>query len=947
MAIKERHRYELTGFRGVDTASTPTDVAAKRATFMRNMINRDGINHKRYGWIHDYNQKNMDTVYSTFEFSVNGKVYKCVHSGTNIYVNDEVVKENVYEGKTFWFYSNSKAYMYGAGNAYVLKEDDTKELVCESVYDTTEAYIPKIYTNIGNTSQGNEIIDTLDSYNLLTHYVRVGLTGTDNTSSEIEYKIPFNFSTSEDKKFFLKVAKILDNGELDYDVYDNISDNVESLYVTSTITKSKVGSVIKKNGTTYTSSIRIDISNQLTTSDVKSMKDKIYCEFSNGMYLKWFGDEETGLDLYLHNRNGDRLDTNSSIINGERHKWVARISRNNNSTLFKYDVSTEILNTSYLVTGNDDLSIETVINDLNVSFYGNFPKKITSSVLYDSANDDKKIIARLYSDKIVFLKKSLSGLDISPISEFDDLIELTLYNSDYKPYYDVSKMRFANLFGADGANDRIFAIGVHQILDKDKQTIDQETQNLVFWSEYSDNSECDEKAFAYFPDNAYASIGATQNAVTGMTCLNDSTLAIFRRKSPNDTDFTALKATYVSLGNLGDTGIPQYELKVTSSSVDMPQTAINGDCFGSMNSDILFASDMGVYAVKISTGTSVERYAVERSDAISNLFKDCDMTTAKAIVYKNKYYLAVKYNSHEKGEDGKEIIEDLVLIADARYKYTQDRQMDDTFSYEWYIWDHCPVQKWIVENDKLGFYDYEGSKCFFVEDNYTDIKYTNIKNITMRFSKNEDGMLVIDTDKSNFEKEGNEYKYFYILNGVKNTSINNMYSLFEYQGLTGLELQGDDITFGYAENERDDNTVTIAYSKITKVVDAIWITPCMDLGASDKLKTLFMLTLGMEHTTSGRFEFGYQTKYQPYSIQNPDRNKLIRSSINAESYGNYEWGFNSLTLGQEFASAYTSKTKLRNFNYIQFIFRSRDDGDLCVNGITMLYKYNTYNKGVR
>ena len=39
--------------RGVDYSSSPFEVNTSRATSMKNMINEDGVNHKRNGWTED------------------------------------------------------------------------------------------------------------------------------------------------------------------------------------------------------------------------------------------------------------------------------------------------------------------------------------------------------------------------------------------------------------------------------------------------------------------------------------------------------------------------------------------------------------------------------------------------------------------------------------------------------------------------------------------------------------------------------------------------------------------------------------------------------------------------------------------------------------------------------------------------------------------------------
>ena len=39
--------------RGVDYSSSPFEVSTSRAVHVKNMINEDGVNHKRPGWTND------------------------------------------------------------------------------------------------------------------------------------------------------------------------------------------------------------------------------------------------------------------------------------------------------------------------------------------------------------------------------------------------------------------------------------------------------------------------------------------------------------------------------------------------------------------------------------------------------------------------------------------------------------------------------------------------------------------------------------------------------------------------------------------------------------------------------------------------------------------------------------------------------------------------------
>ena len=100
---------------------------------------------------------------------------------------------------------------------------------------------------------------------------------------------------------------------------------------------------------------------------------------------------------------------------------------------------------------------------------------------------------------------------------------------------------------------------------------------------------------------------------------------------------------------------------------------------------------------------SNERYAIERSSFINSMItKHKNLSAAKAIVFKNRYYLA---------------IDDIVYIADARYKTSpRDSDMNDSSNYEWWIWDNIKVEKWIIIDNELYFIDKDYQLSKFVDE---------------------------------------------------------------------------------------------------------------------------------------------------------------------------------------------------------------------------------------
>ena len=60
VGLRDRSRRTLGGFKGLDTLSAAVDVSAIHATEMKNLISRDGVNHKRFGWKTQYRITDVD-----------------------------------------------------------------------------------------------------------------------------------------------------------------------------------------------------------------------------------------------------------------------------------------------------------------------------------------------------------------------------------------------------------------------------------------------------------------------------------------------------------------------------------------------------------------------------------------------------------------------------------------------------------------------------------------------------------------------------------------------------------------------------------------------------------------------------------------------------------------------------------------------------------------------
>ena len=140
--------------------------------------------------------------------------------------------------------------------------------------------------------------------------------------------------------------------------------------------------------------------------------------------------------------------------------------------------------------------------------------------------------------------------------------------------------------------------------------------------------------------------------------------------------------------------------------------------------DNLLLSSNGVFGVVLASNVATaERYTRERSRTINErLCKHQNLSEAVGIVYKNRYYLS---------------IDDVCYVADARYKFTAEDDLEGSYNYEWWYWDNIPARVFANINGNLLFGTKDGRICVF-DDKYTDRTYIRCDegNVSLDISKN-------------------------------------------------------------------------------------------------------------------------------------------------------------------------------------------------------------------
>lgn len=159
--MMERKILSLSGFKGVDLSSAPTMVHQNRASYSVNMINDNGINHKRPGWDEQYEFNGR--INGMYHYANGGKKVIIVYAGTSFYkiVNGEKSELTV-EGEVLelvdervqFIPRGDDLYIIGCGDFLVYRGDGSGDSI-KTVMNDGETYVPTttVYGNVKRAEQ--------------------------------------------------------------------------------------------------------------------------------------------------------------------------------------------------------------------------------------------------------------------------------------------------------------------------------------------------------------------------------------------------------------------------------------------------------------------------------------------------------------------------------------------------------------------------------------------------------------------------------------------------------------------------------------------------------------------------------------------------------------------------------------------------------------------------
>lgn len=510
-------------------------------------------------------------------------------------------------------------------------------------------------------------------------------------------------------------------------------------------------------------------------------------------------------------------------------------------------------------------------------------KKANGSVEYG------KELYLVTNDEVTSTKKGTITYELGKIV-FDELYKPIHEGEDgvivtFEPGYTDSPSRITNCtfgtqFGLGGNNDRLFITG------------NPAYRNLDFYSESYN--------YMYFPVDNYTVIGAEQSAITGYSRINDGSLGIFKAEGDSSGIYyrTSTAQTYTD----AVTGASLTETIFPIKAGALGEYCADWRSCKRLGSDPLFVSASGVYAVVIGNSmTSNERYAKERSVNINNeLTAGVGIYSAIAEVVDNKYMLFVG---------------DQCYIADGRYKYSESKNADDTYNYEWWRWTlpgnvsaTCKVGKLLVIGTANG-------RIFTESSGYNDTTFKPLGAVTFSgneaiLSEDSRGELFSDKPVARvvYYDTGNVTYCYARLEGVK-------VKLYEEKACKTPEFQPRPQNCKLAE-------------VIEKPVESVFKSPLINLGSSTTLKTISTMYAVIDPITNTECKIRLESAARSTEIGFNLTGTFDFSNIDFENF----------SFGEElFSRTSMRRVNIRNANYIQFTISSDTDRDAVVNKLGITY----------
>lgn len=760
---KDRKRVVLTEFRGVDAANPVYAVEPYRASAMRNFISKNGNNHKRPGWrqvgrIKDAAGNGLP-INGLFKFTIAHKEINIVYAGTKFFIKDDnglwqsmfdnnIVKNNVEtvrlkDRPVQVFIDNDRAYFIGCGDFLVLGVYDG-ELQFRRVYNDNGTYIP---TTTGNISpeetdyyEDGTVVEygnrqSLRDVNILNSQRVNTLIGSDNYKNTSETGNPAALPVTRTYKLDGKNIDVTPFSVVAKDYNEETGENTEyKLSLGNTVT-----STSNRGLRTEDVSAQRDLAGKTVTfdTDIKILKNIGRLNADGNIYIvkahdfSIYGtpssDGNTVTLKYTKDGTITQFAVAKRINDNEAYHIVWKTSANEEIKQLKTTIPSTDGHTYTLeeatYSGSDGWNL--IFADMPARKY----EIINAQIASDPTEAAQKTCENSRVWGSVDFDEGKIELTVHPHTVSGEAnITVTFAQDDERYAERILECRFATLFGSKGNANTLFVGG------------NDNYPNYDYWSNAED--------FTYFPSDNLCSLGTSSTRIMGYQRLGDDSLAIFKEDSISEPTLYIRTGVATTINEDMTTVTEGYYL---TTGKYITQGVVSRDAIGMLNGDALFLSKQGVFGVQINSDSIAveQRVAKERSRLINPLLKKHkSLSHAVSIVYDNKFYIA---------------LDEYVYVADARFVFSQKGDMADTYNYEWWVWDGCPIHRFFVIDNQLCFGTTDGRICVF-DDEFSDRLYEQLNAVTFDLANNRvqhDGAIVDFADGDLAYFKGSIYRLLF------------------------------------------------------------------------------------------------------------------------------------------------------------------------------------------
>lgn len=969
--LRNRSRIELKNFKGLDTLSSPVEVSSIHGMECENLISRDGVNHKRYGWKTKLRIGN-GKINAIFSFKLGDISYVIVYTGgdnsdntgyTHAFysvTSDSASRISKVSDASGWtddckcFVNGDKAYFIGFGDFLVYDGNKLKKVIDDS------PYIPTTTENIGSEEKGQHYTRiTAEERNLLSPYVYNTLYGEVLGTEEIA-----SYMLSEHKFESVEVE---------------VNDNITLLPTEDTSTRLTQGMEIPEDAILDLSNTTIElVGTGFSGGNVKSlvlptMTDLI--AFENNWSIKAIFKQAIGEGVDnvggVEYHRPTKVEALLKVYDNEGTERGLALGSGGYSEIsykfFTIETAGVVKTTWYLTFDWDYITI------LGDSYLSSLKNQKISNIYYGKYYSPKSNEKMLKSADEKYTGQYNQELGIVRLHGYKDDVSAFAPKTAGKPNIkvkiklstdkttEVTKATNGIKFGLGGSDDRLFLTN----------------DNVVMWSKDED--------FTYFGEKSWCLCGTKETKIKDLDRLNDSTLLLVKEYSVREP------SVYVISGvlNQGVTegGTIDYTAVFTPKGYQVGMGAVGE--LTNFNGDCLMVCKDGVYSVSLGENMTVDaRYIHHRSRQITNELSKYDLSKAKTISFDGKYYLAI---------DGK------CYVADNKYLASFKGDMQNALNYEWWKWTNMPVNCWGYVDNELCFGTLDSEICVFTDKFYDERQ--SAKNIgsgqmgyktegndydIVGFTFTGSGTVTVSeiitlvsdfygkVETNKFDVIDGKTRFYVPLNDIHGTTIyfdkygngggkeitkeetyfevdyvpeitkNN--TVIYYQNFRGVTLgltkksnyyalvyNGKELIGAPATGINPSQVNAVIRLPIRMPITAKWITGALDLGTRSHAKTLTKLIMTGEKDLANHLKYGIKTRVT-------NRNYEFLRANNDLDFENLD--LETLSLDSQFASSFVKRLNLRNVNFIQLYLMSDTEEDMAINSIEVEYKIIKNNIGV-